>query len=278
MSKPLLPAGLGDFVSVGVKGFAPRWVRTRHLGRRRPTPSARSSARRSSKKSPRQAGGKAAVEDNPHTMVYTQSLRHPRLQWAVRQLEVWKREPRARLTFRLNRISSESPEAFFVAFPLPCEGTLPADQLRRPAVHAVQRSTARHVPRLLRHRRLGPLRGAEGHWLWVSRDAPLVTFGGPQVLRGAPIRPQDMHRVLAMVFNNFWYTNFVGDSHGVMEFQFDLAWREKLDGVGRRGAGRNARRRAASAHPARLERKTRSSSAGFTSPSTKRFFTELALT
>jgi hypothetical protein len=34
-----------------------------------------------------------------------------------------------------------------------------------------------------------------------------------------------------MVFNNFWYTNFVGDSHGVMEFQFDVCWREKLDGV-----------------------------------------------
>ena len=27
-----------------------------------------------------------------------------------------------------------------------------------------------------------------------------------------------------MVFDNFWFTNFVADSHGVMEFQFDLAW------------------------------------------------------
>ena len=32
-----------------------------------------------------------------------------------------------------------------------------------------------------------------------------------------------------MLFNNFWYTNFVADEHGVMEFQFDLVWREKLD-------------------------------------------------
>ena len=31
--------------------------------------------------------------------------------------------------------------------------------------------------------------------------------------------------MLAMVFDNFWFTNFVADSHGVMEFQFDLAWR-----------------------------------------------------
>jgi hypothetical protein len=35
--------------------------------------------------------------------------------------------------------------------------------------------------------------------------------------------------LLAMLFNNFWYTNFVADEHGVMEFQFDLVWREKLD-------------------------------------------------
>jgi hypothetical protein len=37
-----------------------------------------------------------------------------------------------------------------------------------------------------------------------------------------------MQRVLAMVFDNFWFTNFVADSHGLMEFQFELAWREKL--------------------------------------------------
>jgi hypothetical protein len=28
-----------------------------------------------------------------------------------------------------------------------------------------------------------------------------------------------------MVFNNIWFTNFVADSHGALEFQFDLAWR-----------------------------------------------------
>ena len=37
--------------------------------------------------------------------------------------------------------------------------------------------------------------------------------------------PDDVHLLRAMVFNNFWYTNFVADSNGVMEFQFDLAWR-----------------------------------------------------
>jgi hypothetical protein len=31
-----------------------------------------------------------------------------------------------------------------------------------------------------------------------------------------------------MLFDNFWYTNFDGNSHGAMEFQFDLVWREAL--------------------------------------------------
>ena len=72
-------------------------------------------------------------------------------------------------------------------------------------------------------------RPPEGDWLWVSRDAPLVTFGGQQVLARRRDAPKDTHRVLAMVFNNFWYTNFVGDQHGVMEFSFDLARHKKLD-------------------------------------------------
>ena len=68
---------------------------------------------------------KATVEDNPHTVVFTQPLGHPRLKWATRQLEVWKGEPRAKFTLRLNRISSEAPETFYVVFPFPCESAWP---------------------------------------------------------------------------------------------------------------------------------------------------------
>jgi hypothetical protein len=66
-----------------------------------------------------------------------------------------------------------------------------------------------------------------GHWLWVSRDAPLIALGEHSVLaRRTEGAPMDTHRVLAMLFNNLWYTNFVGDSHGVMEFRFGLVWRK----------------------------------------------------
>jgi len=226
MPKPLAAGGLGDFVSVGVKGFAPRW-RARDIWNA--PPEQREKMRKELLETiSAESEGQAAVADNPHTVVYSQWLRHPRLHWAVRKLEVWKREPRARLTFRLNRRSSESPEAMFIGFTLPCEGTMPktscgglafvpfADQLPGTCRDYFGIDGWVHYA------------SPEGHWLWVSRDAPLVTFGEPRVLARRMDPPKAVHRVLAMVFNNFWYTNFVGDSHGVMEFQFDLVWRERL--------------------------------------------------
>ena len=63
-----------------------------------------------------------------------------------------------------------------------------------------------------------------GQWLWSTRDAPLVTFQDHQVLARALEVPVQTNRVLAMLFNNVWFTNFVADCHGVLEFQFDLTW------------------------------------------------------
>ena len=69
----------------------------------------------------------------------------------------------------------------------------------------------------------------DGHWLWVSRDAPLVAFGHAPTLALRQSPPADPHRLLAMLFNNFWYTNFAADEHGIFEFQFDLVWRPSTD-------------------------------------------------
>jgi hypothetical protein len=65
----------------------------------------------------------------------------------------------------------------------------------------------------------------EGRWLWVSHDAPLVTFGSHNVLARLDGPPENAHRVLAMLYNNIWVTNFVADSHGVFEFKFDMVYR-----------------------------------------------------
>jgi hypothetical protein len=64
----------------------------------------------------------------------------------------------------------------------------------------------------------------------VTRDAPLVAFGDAPTLALRQAPPEHVHRLRAMLFNNFWYTNFVADEHGVMEFQFDLVWQPRADG------------------------------------------------
>jgi hypothetical protein len=227
MKKPLFTAGLGDFVAVQVNAFTPRWALRDIWENKDP---ARGEQLRNGilEQVPATPGDQITVEQTPHTIRYTQPVLHPRLAWATRRLELWRNEPRARLTFRLNRRSSFDPEMFCIASPLPCDGVLPrlscggqpftpfTDQLPGSCrdYYAVDGWAHYAAP--------------EGHWLWVSRDAPLIMLDGPHVLARLNAPPPRTARVLAMVYNNFWYTNFVGDSPGVMEFQFDLAWRERV--------------------------------------------------
>ena len=67
----------------------------------------------------------------------------------------------------------------------------------------------------------------QGQWFWVSRDTPLVTFGRPEVWKRRTT-PASTDRVLAEIFNNFWYTNFVANENGAMQFQFDLLWEPSI--------------------------------------------------
>ena len=71
---------------------------------------------------------------------------------------------------------------------------------------------------------------SEGRWLWVTRDAPLMTFDSPQLLAHLTNPPPRTGRLMAMLYNNCWYTNFLGDEPGVMEFQFDLLWQPSPNG------------------------------------------------
>jgi alpha-mannosidase len=151
-------------------------------------------------------------------------LDHPRLGWATRQVELWKREPRARLTFRLNRLTSFKPEIFYIATPLPCDGTLPRMSCGGEPFtpfHDQLRGSCRDYFGIDGWAEYST---ADGRWIWVSRDAPLVTLDRPQVLARLERPPARTGRLQAMVYNNFWYTNFLGDEPGVMEFQFDLLW------------------------------------------------------
>jgi hypothetical protein len=229
MKQPLFVEGLGDFVSVKVNAFAPRWAL-------RDIWNTGDEALRTQRQEDTlefitaNASGETEKEENPHTIRFTQALEHPRLKWATRRLEIWKGEPRVRLTFRLNRLSSFDPELLCVVNPLPCDSTLPrfssgglgftpfSDQLTGTCRDYYAIDGWAHYAT------------ANGHWLWVTRDAPLVTLDGPHPKSRLTEPPARTGRLVCILYDNFWYTNFQGDSSGVMEFQFDLVWRSSLKG------------------------------------------------
>jgi hypothetical protein len=223
MMQPLFLPGIGDFLSVGVKGFAPRWVAKEIFATENDAERERL-RREALEEVPAAPVGQTTIESTTPTTTYAQALSHPRLQWATRRLEVWNHEPRARLTLRLCRASSDAPEIFFVSFPLGCERVLPRTSNGGLPFAPYQDQLPGSCRDFFAIDGWVHYATPQGHWLWVSRDAPLVTFGGQQVLARRKDAPRDTHRLLAILFDNRWYTNFVANSHGVMEFQFDLAW------------------------------------------------------
>ncbi|MCL4180853.1 MAG: hypothetical protein KJ072_24285 [Verrucomicrobia bacterium] len=229
MSRPLFSAGFGDFVSVKVNAFAPRWA-LRDIWDTA-APERRGELQREKLEFiTAEAAGPVEVEETRHILRFSQSLEHPRLAWGTRRLELWKREPRVRLTVRINRRSSFDPELLCVVNPVPCDGVLPrvssgglgytpfTDQLTGTCrdYFAIDGWAHYATP--------------AGHWLWVTRDAPLVTLDGPHPKSRLTAPPSRTGRLMAILYDNFWYTNFQGDSPGVMEFQFDLVWLQQLDG------------------------------------------------
>ena len=222
MADSLFEAGTGDILSVAVDDFSGRWVYSDIFGM---ASQAREDKRRDVLKAVTTTAKAAAeVEHNDHTTVYTQALNHPRFKWAVRELELWHREPRARLTVRFHRTEFELPEILFVVCDLPCDTALPETSNGEMPFTPYQDQVPGSCQDYFTIDDWVQFSTAQGRWLWVTRDAPLVTFGAHQVLARRSDAPEQPGRILAMVFNNTWVTNFVADSHGVLEFQFDMAW------------------------------------------------------
>jgi hypothetical protein len=107
----------------------------------------------------------------------------PSLDWIIRRLEVWKQEPRARLDVRFDRKSSDDPEVYYLQFQLPvARGILP--ELSEGGMPFVPYKE--QIPGTCRdyfaidgwaHYSM-----PQGHWVWVTRDAPVLSLGAPQRL------------------------------------------------------------------------------------------------
>lgn len=225
--KPLFARELADFIAVEVVPPANRST----IAQMHATADAakREEMRRRAFTRAAVSYGQATTEDTGHTLVYSQPIVHSRLRNAVRRVELWRGQPRAQVTVRFDRVSSVDPEVFYLAFGFPVEGVMPqfsgggvpfvpyTDQLEGSCrdYYAID-GWAKYATGV-------------GDWLWVTRDAALVVVGGPHTVEKRMTPPADTHRLLAMVFDNFWHTNFVANSNGTFQFQFELMWREKID-------------------------------------------------
>jgi hypothetical protein len=216
MARPLFAQGLGDFLSVRPLGFAPRWVL------------ADMAAGQSGRVEEVSATpGEVQVSETGHTVIYGQRFVHPRLRRGTRTLEIWKSEPRVRLKLNIYRLSSDDPENFYVAFSLPVEGVLPQLSNGGMPFTPYEDQLPGSCKDYFAIDGWALYATKDGQWLWVSRDAPLVTFNRPEIWKRRTT-PAPVDRLLAVIFNNFWYTNFLGDEHGSMEFQFDLLWKPSI--------------------------------------------------
>ncbi len=223
MDKPLLAADSGEVTSVKLRGFSPRWKVMDLLKEtdRQVIDNLRQEMLVTTRS---EEAEETRVERLPHTTVYTENLELSAMKWLVRQLEVWNDTPRARLTIRLNRVASTDPEVLFVSFTLPAQPALPTLSSGGVPFIPYQDQLPGSCRDYFSFDGWVKYSTSDGNWLWVSRDAPVVTFGGTHMLEKMQGTPANPNLIFSMVFNNIWFTNYYADSPGIMEFQYDLVW------------------------------------------------------
>jgi hypothetical protein len=229
MTLPLFQGPMGDFLSVRVKGPKARQAFV-SIGEARDVTQRAGLQQRYLEEIPAAVAGPVKVEETTYTVVYTQELTHPSLNWLVRRLEVWKSEPRARLDLRFDRKSSNDPEIYYLQFQLPVAGDL-LPRLSEGGMPFVPYND--QIPDTCRD--YFAIDGwahyvaLQGEWLWVTRDAPVLSLGAPNVWSKLATAPPHTNRLWSMVFNNTWLTNYPMNSNGVMDFQYDLVWRQQME-------------------------------------------------
>lgn len=218
----LFTESIGDFISLGFQGLAPRWQYKDILAQ--PSEAKRRQARNDHAAfTPAQPVGPAVVRDTGPTLVYEQHLSHPRLRWLRRTLEVYKACPRVRLEVALNRLSKpEGAEVFYVRFPLHCpgydlqvtNGGLPFRPGQEQMTNTCQDYYA--IDGQVTYTKNGSQVVLDCH------DNALVAIGGMNDGVMQESLGEDLNVAFAILYNNVWYTNFAGDEAGVMSFSFDL--------------------------------------------------------
>ena len=171
----------------------------------------------------------ATIQENNHTIRFTQRLDHPSLDDISRVIEIYKDKKLIRVKYSIDRKSSARPEVYFVKFPIPSISKNPVTSLGginyRPYAEQLPGSNKDFM--VVDEWVFYPEQN--GGWLWTTVDAPLVTFGEHNVEKLRQNAPENISDLYCMVYNNRWYTNYIDNVVGKMEFEFYLQWVDKKD-------------------------------------------------
>lgn len=164
--------------------------------------------------------------ETPHSFIYRQAFEHPSLKNGVRILEIYKNEPRVSVDVKIYRLSNSDPEIMYIRFPFPenCDAPLTSIGGMSFAPYTDQIPGTCTDFFAIDDWVEYPAGSQSGSWLWASRDAALVCFGGNQFgVKGRNL-PENSHELCAMIYNNMWEVNVLDDCIGDMEFKFDIQW------------------------------------------------------
>lgn len=171
--------------------------------------------------------GKAEVTETFYSVIYEQPFEHPSVEKGVRTIEIWKGMPKASFKISFSRKSNPDPEIMYVnfkfdpssGFPVTSNGGMEfkpyLDQIPGTCTDFLAVDGWVKYP------------AKKGSWIWSSRDAALITFGGNQFGTKSATPPANINELCAMVYNNVWEVNFLNDCIGKMEFKFDIQWSDK---------------------------------------------------
>ncbi|WP_455584042.1 glycoside hydrolase family 38 N-terminal domain-containing protein [Bacteroides sp.] len=173
-----------------------------------------------------QAKQKATMEETPYSYIIKQELEHPRVKGLQRQIEIQKESPRVKVKLSFNRLSSMTPEVFYVKFPFPesnkeietTNGGIPLVPYKD------------HIPNSCKDFFVVDswvkFHGSDGSRIWSSIDVPLVNFGGHNFLTRIQDAPKNCNELYGMLYNSLWVVNFSIDVPGEMSFEFDITFKE----------------------------------------------------
>ena len=167
------------------------------------------------------------VEETPHSIIYSQKLNNPRLNYAERVLTVYKNEERVNVRIIYDRIihTQSEKEVIYAEFPFP--------DIKRQvtSTNGGMEFTpyADNIPNTCKAFFVADswvkISSQDGTRVWASKTSPVFEMGKhTYFLNGDIQEPENSHLLQSMMYNNAWGVNFPVEYTGKTVCEYDIYW------------------------------------------------------